>query len=194
MPPNSLPATTPTPATTTTTTNDIDRITSTLALCDGNFALAAEQLGLPDYEIMLTLSNNPQAQTALLKHMRAKLLTDAFTRIQSISNLIEDDLTSPTSPFRPSDKLEALRTYSTLFTELAKAGFAPDPTLNSANIFDKVMGALPPDAREAIAILATRSGPPTTDALQTAPNATAPANDGRLRRIRAESDREGDLD
>lgn len=187
-------ADTPTPA----PTPDTNRIVATLALCDGKFALAAEHLGIPDYEIMMLLTSDPNAQATLLKHMRAKLLTDAFTRVQEISQLIADDV--GTTAFRPVDKLAALQTYATLFTELSKtASAANDPTLSASNIFDRVMGALPPEAKEAVAILATRTGgtiPNQTDQTnqtgQTYQTDPLSAPGGRLRRIRAEA--ESDLD
>lgn len=134
--------------------NDTSQITATVALCNGDLGLASEKLAMPQTTILLLLSTDPEAQRQLLKHMQAKLLLDAYTNVQAVSELIQDDLTQ----FKPAEKLEALRTYSELFANLMKTSQVPDLS-SGVNVYERIISSLPPQVREAITVLTPNTTP-----------------------------------
>lgn len=172
---------------TDTTLPDTTRIVSTVALYDGNLDTASEQLHMPPTQILLILSSDPEAQASLIKHMSAKLLLDSFTRMQTLSQLIDDDLASETSPFKPADKLDALKTYSEMFANLLRSRAQPGNDLGNVNIYERIISGLPPNVREAITLATPQTNGHT-------PDTTLEAHPAALRRVRARQDPEADLD
>lgn len=115
---------------------------------DGNIHLAAERCNkMPLSEFVALLSEQPQA---LQRIMRTRALIGAFETL----TLLTVELKTSIPMLEPADLLKA---YTNMLSSIDKLTAAPTVT-NNLNINEYMLAQLPPDAREALAVL-TQTAP-----------------------------------
>lgn len=130
-------------------------IVANIALSNGNLPLAAERLHMTEPDILIALSNDPQALELLTRHLKMKVLMDTFKNLQFVSEVV----ISQTETSEYADDIKAMTAYSNLFVELTKQSPSSLMTTN-VNVFERTMAMLPKDVRDSVSVLAAQDPVP----------------------------------